>query len=148
MLMIIENYYLSEMYKTYIETNSPLIHSNMRFFKKQELICTYGCTLTGWIDIKDNVIFSDAKNDFGHCTPYLYERKLIGDTRFNENISVGEDMLFNMEIILKNGGVYNTDINGYNYIRDNSKLSYTNPNKGDILKQFSKIESIYGENHI
>jgi hypothetical protein len=139
---------LYQLMAVYEETNQPLIHGKMRAINTDDSISKWGCNIIGWIDINDNIIFSDIKNDFGHCLPFLYKKTLIENIRFNEDLSVCEDLLFNMEIILKNKGVYNTDIIGYNYVRKNSVLSKNKLNEDIMSKTYSKIEEKYGKNNI
>ena len=143
----INDNYLDEVIQVYKKTDEPLIHTKMNAITNNS-INVWGSDIMGKISLTDNIIFSNSKNDFGHCFSYLYKKELIGETRFNENISTGEDFLFNMEIILKNGGVYNTNIIGYNYMLCNAKLSLASPNRKEILNHFYNLEQQYGENKI
>ena len=66
-------------------------------------------------------LFKDASCDPGHCTGCLYVLSNIqGKVRFNEDVRVLEDMVFNMGLIFSGISTYITYDSYYNYTRRKS----------------------------
>lgn len=57
---------------------------------------------------------------FGGPWKKLYKKELISNTRFREEIKIGEDIIFNLEILKKTENIYYITYDGY-HIRYNPK---------------------------
>ena len=54
----------------------------------------------------------------------LFKRSVIGNLRFDENIRIGEDLLFIFKFLVKANSIYCSNITGYNYVqRDLSAMN-------------------------
>ena len=143
----IDNYYIEKMISAQNMSKSKLVRSkiNVHYFDKKS---QWGLSEYGFITLNNELLFKNVLYDVGHTPVYLYDRDLIADIRFNENIEMGEDLMFNMEMIMKNGELYSTDICGYNYSRYNSKLSLKNCDVNEVLRHYNELENKYGVNNI
>lgn len=53
-----------------------------------------------------------------HCWGRLYKKEILGEQRFKEGLTIGEDMLFFLEYVMKCRKVTCMDYKGYNYFRN------------------------------
>lgn len=77
------------------------------------------------------------------CAPWckLFKRDIIvnNDLSFNENMSLSEDVVFNMQYLSKIKNIVMTSKNYYFYMRDNEESLYTkfrNSNFADLIKAY------------
>lgn len=54
-------------------------------------------------------------HQYTHCWGILYRRSVIGETRFREDLTIGEDMMFLVDLLPKLTKVSITDYKGYYY---------------------------------
>ncbi len=81
--------------------------------------------------LKDALLCGNSR-----CWSKLYKRSLIGKTRFREGLSIGEDMLFLVELLPRVQRAVEADYQGYGY--------YQNPN-GAMKRPFTSayMDQIY-----
>lgn len=137
--------HVSNIVKIAKETGEQLVRGKMNIVMPENMV-VWGVSKIGKINVNDNILLSNRKEDIGHCHPFLYNRKLLEDIRFNENIKRCEDTLFNIEVTLKNGGLYNTNSTTYVYCLYNTSLSRTPLDRERITNHYEKLEQKYGEN--
>ena len=63
-----------------------------------------------------------VQNGLGFCHMKLYKKESIGKVKFNENLKVGEDALFNIEITKNINKFYMLNKNLYNYVFNNESV--------------------------
>lgn len=54
-------------------------------------------------------------HQYTHCWGILYRRSVIGETRFREDLTIGEDMMFLVDLLPRLSKVSITDYKGYYY---------------------------------
>ena len=100
-------------------------------------------------NINENILFSSLSYDFGHVLNNLYKRSAIDDIRFHEDITNNEDLLFNMEVIMKNKEIYHIQSNDYHYIYYyNTSNKYANIDYNLFLEKYYELERKYGKNKV
>lgn len=74
----------------------------------------------------------------------LFKRKVIGDIRFNEKLSMGEDILFIFECLGNCNSIFFNNKSKYNYIyRENSAMrAEFSEKRFDYIKAFDYMEKI------
>ena len=63
--------------------------------------------------LKDGILKGNSR-----CWSKLYKRSIIGDVRFRENITIGEDMLFLIDILPGVGKIVEIPYKGYGYFQN------------------------------
>lgn len=63
--------------------------------------------------IRERIFDGDTR-----CWSKLYRREAVGDIRFRRDLTIGEDMLFILEIMKQDIRVAHTDYQGYDYYRN------------------------------
>ena len=97
----VESEYCSKLYqevKSNADTDIAICGYNRVYGDEKEVI---NCkTLRKTYNTKQFFIkVLNVQNSYGFCHMKLIRKACIGDTKFNENIVVGEDALFNMELV-------------------------------------------------
>lgn len=83
---------------------------------------------------------------FGGPVCKLYKRKVIGSTRFREEIKIGEDIIFNLEILKKTENIYYITYDGY-HIRYNPN-SLTRSHFGRYTERLDEeYQKWWGDTH-
>lgn len=67
---------------------------------------------------KDKLLARIAEGRDTRCWAKLYKRNVIGDHRFRRGLSIGEDMLFLLEIVPDINKMVSIDFPGYGYYRN------------------------------
>ena len=71
----------------------------------------------------------------------LYRRELIEDIRFDQNLKFGEDEMFNMECLARDGRIFHTQTNTVTVLRhfDNKESLSHIKCRDDLVKQSDAI---------
>lgn len=83
------------------------------------------------------------------CTK-VYKKTIIGSTRFSESLSVGEDMLFNIDVCLKAKSIYISNDNAYYYVIHNESVMHSgvSSKRLDVLKAFDILKNRFKDNDV
>lgn len=134
---------LAGLYRILCETDSDMAGCAFAVWSRQEeweaLAETAEKPLAEWKTTEYNNIsyLKDALlRGNSRCWSKLYKRSLIGKTRFREGLSIGEDMLFLVELLPRVQRAVEADYQGYGY--------YQNPN-GAMKRPFTPayMDQIY-----
>ncbi|MGS2779044.1 glycosyltransferase [Robertmurraya sp. GLU-23] len=77
-----------------------------------------------------------TKNDLAFAWRYFYKTSVIKNNMimFNQDVSIGEDVIFNLEVLLASTRVYATDLQLYSYTINNSQSVMRQPYKNTLEK--------------
>ena len=111
---------IEKMYRAICDENSDLAGMAFAAKSSEDDIADTGenpevLTLDADTFIKNRLLEGDV-----HCWGRLYKKSILGRQRFMEGLTIGEDMLFFLEYVLKCHSITCMEYVGYNY--------FTNPN--------------------
>lgn len=150
----IEQNYIQELINVVLPDTDIVISGVREIHRNKVNICAHNIVgekvyLTN--DNKDELvasIFSNYGKSFnginfqilGYVCGKLYRRKCIGDIRFELEIQIREDTIFNISVISKAKSVLITNYSSYNYvINANSATNTYRPNFTDEVVKHNKI---------
>lgn len=143
----IESDYIENMVNVYDQTKENVIKSHMYVHDKNYCF-DWGIPKSGRLNVDDGLLLSNDSYDIGFCPSFIFNRETIEGITFNEGLCMCEDLCFNMDVVLKNKGLYSTDCRGYHYCMYNSGTQGNNVNAEKIIEHYDNLSNLYGENVI
>lgn len=152
----VEKKYIEELYKCAIKTNSDIVACGYNRVTGSNKECINNSGETTELSPREFLIkVLNPQTGMGFCHMKLYKRKIIKDVLFNVNLSVGEDALFNEQIVsnmdkmcILQKALYNYRINQNSVVRRYDAeyaikyLRAMEITKEYLLKKYSEDEEI------
>ena len=131
------------------KSNVQIIWNGINIYKNNKLIDKWHNNISGLYCSNDSIILSTKQYDIGHTPNKLYNASLIQDNNIRfPNISMAEDLIFNIEAYFISGKIFNISNCLYNYEKHENSLS-TNRSKNKFIElytEFLKLQKKFKNN--
>lgn len=151
----VDRKYIEVLYSTSIEYNSDYVCCgyNRVYNNKKEEINSTGDVIE-YTNNEYLIKLLNVQNSYGFCMMKLINKRVLKDIRFNENLKVGEDALFNVSlcknlnsIIVVNKCLYNYRFNSNSVVRKYD-TNYVTKYENSMIEMKNYINKNYISNDV